>query len=273
MGEPRIAVIGGGNMARAIIEGCVASGAFEVDRWLVSEPDAARRGIFEAMGVQAVADTPALAAALDPSDALLLAVKPQMLERVAEQARAMPLEDRLVMSILAGATSERIRAALGGGCRLVRIMPNTPAQIGKGASAIAPGAGATEEDTALAERIFGAVGAVWRTSESMMDAFTALAGSGPAYVFALAEAMQCAGEQMGFSSEEADAMVRATLAGSAALLERREMDAATLRRAVTSPGGTTAAAIQVLEDAGFGAMMVRAIEAARERGAELAGEG
>jgi pyrroline-5-carboxylate reductase len=273
MGEPGIAVIGGGNMARAIIEGCVASGAFGTDRWVVSEPDDARRSVFEAMAVRTVADTSALATTLERSDALLLAVKPQMLSRVAEQARALPLDDRLVISILAGATSERIRAALGGACRVVRVMPNTPAQIGKGASAIAPGAGAAPEDVALAERIFGAIGGVWRTSESMMDAFTALAGSGPAYVFALAEAMQRAGEQMGFSREEADAMVRATLAGSAALLESSAMDASALRRAVTSPGGTTAAALEVLDDAGFGAMVVRAVEAARDRGAELAGEG
>ena len=163
-----------------------------------------------------------------------------------------------------------VRSALGGRARVIRVMPNTPAQLRRGVSAIAIGEGASEDDAQFAVALFESVGEVVRVDESMIDAFTALAGSGPAYVFYLAEAMMRAGVEIGFDEATADRIVRGTIAGSAALLsdstDRKPID---LRAAVTSKGGTTFAATQSLDASGAMDAIVRAIIAARDRGREL----
>ena len=272
MSETRIGVIGGGNMAHAIIEGGVASGRFAFADWVVAEPDAARRDTWERRGVGVVERAGGLGGALGPDDPLLLAVKPQMLEAAASDLGGAGA-GRLVITILAGTPSATVARVIGGGCRVVRAMPNTPARIGRGTTALARGVGATEADVALGERVFGAVGGVVRIDESMFDAFTAVAGSGPAYLFYLAEALARAAADVGFGAEEAETIVRSVLVGSALLLEGSRESAGELRRAVTSKGGTTEAALGVLEEAGVGERFVRAVRAARDRGIALGSDG
>lgn len=269
---PKLAVIGAGAMASAILDGAFGAGLLSPAEVVVVEPDESRRSAMAARGCAiAQGSTPEAALrALAPGGVVLLATKPQSLADVARALGASPLLRGVVISILAGARSERVREAFGGSARVVRVMPNTPARIGLGVSAIAMGAGAQAGDDAMALKLFGAVGEVVRVEEAMMDAFTALAGSGPAYIFYLAEAMVQAGVEMGFDPRTADTVARAVIRGSAELLVRSPNErAAALRAAVTSKGGTTEAAIQSMERAGVGEAIVRAIAAARDRGAEL----
>jgi pyrroline-5-carboxylate reductase len=272
MGERQIGIVGGGNMARAIIEGCLASGGFVAGDWAVAEPDPAKLAAMRALGVEAVEHANELASVLAKDAPILLAVKPQSLADVAADL-AGAASGRVIITILAGTPSSKVRDALGADCRVVRVMPNTPAQIGRATSAITLGAGARPGDDKLAERIFSAIGTVVRIDESLMDAFTAVAGSGPAYVFFLAEAMVEAAHRVGFAPDVAEAIVRSTLAGSSLLLEGSEKSAADLRRAVTSKGGTTEAALAVLDRTGVLESVVEAIVAARDRGTHLAGPG
>jgi len=272
-----LAVIGGGNMAQAIVSGALRSGVIRSERVVIAEPDEAKREIWGQWGVGVVGS--ASRAMLDlegiegepGSGQILLAIKPQVLPEVAPAlAESLAVTDRVVVSILAGATSETVRAALGGGGRVIRVMPNLPARVGKGTTAIALGAGAKEGDDDAALALFRAVGEVVTLDESLMDAFTAIAGSGPAYVFLLAEAMVEGAVRVGLDPGTADRIVRSTVVGAAELLTQADESAGDLRRAVTSKGGTTAAALDVFEERDLKGIAARAIEAARERGAELA---
>lgn len=275
----RFAVIGGGVMAGAIIRGCLRAGVATAGDWVVAEPDEGKRAAFDAIGVASVASSAALADWLGPQTQVILAVKPQYFEAVARESAGLDW-GRVVISILAGTPSARIRAALGGGpgplgqggARVLRAMPNTPARIGEGATGVALGAGAREGDETEALAIFRGIGpVVERIDEDLMDAFTAVAGSGPAYLFYLAEAMTRAAVELGFEAEMADRVVRQTLRGAGALLgSDTERSSSELRAAVTSKGGTTAAATAVLEAAGVMETLGRALTAARDRGRELA---
>lgn len=259
--------IGGGNMAQAILLGAIERGAIGAGEVVVADPSDAARGAFEAAGVRAVERASEAVGALGQDGQVLLAVKPQVLDGVAADLGGE--FDGVVISILAGAGSSRVSTALRG-ARVVRAMPNTPARVGRGITAISLGAGVRPGDDALAARLFGAVGEVVRIDESLMDAFTGVAGSGPAYVFLLAEGMARGAEAAGFDARMADRIVRATIAGAAALLESSaDVPASELRRRVTSRGGTTAAALEALEDAGMAAALERAVVAARDRGREL----
>jgi pyrroline-5-carboxylate reductase len=273
-------IIGGGVMGRAIVEGGLRAGAVRASDLIVAEPDGERRSAFDAMDVAAFASVglamdaarvqDARGAATEPA-AVVLAVKPQAFAGVADELRAhLGASERLVISIMAGLRASAIRESLGGGVRVVRAMPNTPARVGQGVTGVASGPGATEGDMALAMRLFGALGPlVVRIDESLMDAFTAVAGSGPAYLFYLAEAMERGAVGVGLSRDEARAVVAQTLRGAAALLDGS--DPAALRAAVTSKGGTTAAAIASMERGGVAGAIAGAIVAARDRGCELAG--
>jgi pyrroline-5-carboxylate reductase len=200
---------------------------------------------------------------------VLLAIKPQVFAKSGvELARELGAVGRVV-SVMAGVEAGSV-AGVFGGARVVRTMPNLPALVGQGCTAIAAGPGAGARDVEWVERVFGAVGRVVRIDESLMDAFTALAGSGPAYLFYLAEIMRDAGIAMGMEPGDADAAARQTLAGAAAMLASSSARPEELRAGVTSPGGTTAAAIAALEAAGVKAAWMKAIAAARDRGAELA---
>lgn len=282
--ETPLLVVGGGNMGRAIVEGAVGGGhgggAGEVgvlrgDRVVVVDPNAGQHGVFRALGAACVETVEAGVRGLVELEsrwgtgAVLLAVKPQMLAAVAPAlAAANRVGERTVMSILAGVPTARLSAEVGG--RVVRLMPNTPAKVGKGITARCAGPGASGHDLELAGALFGAVGSVVDLPEDLLDAFTAVAGSGPAYVFLLAEGMVAGAEAVGFSREQALAIVRATVAGAAGLMEAEAGVAPeALRARVTSKGGTTAAALGVLEKRGVAGAVRVAIVAARDRGREL----
>jgi pyrroline-5-carboxylate reductase len=276
MAHPFLAVIGGGNMGKAIITGGVQARSLSPSRVCVAEHDAARRSRIAATGVTVFSTANhamhwLAKQAPGPDDGqVLLAIKPQSLaDTCAECAAAGGLDGRVLISILAGTTTTKLAASLGSS-RVVRAMPNLPAAIGQGATAISLGAGASDADARLAEAIFRGVGPlVVRIDEALMDSFTALAGSGPAYLFYLAEAMIAAGVSMGFTPEQSAAITRATIAGSAALLTQSSDAPEQLRAAVTSKGGTTQAATTVLDDKQVRADLIAAILAARDRGAEL----
>lgn len=262
-------------MARAILEGARAAGVLG-DDWIVADPDADRRADFE----HSVSTADEALSWVEGAEAspgagqVLLAVKPQKLGEVGGEigARLASGAPRVVVTILAGTPSGKIRAALGGGVRVVRAMPNLPAMLGRGMTAVCLGEGADEGDDARARELFEGVGRVVEIPESLMDAFTALAGSGPAYVFYLAEAMILAAVELGFSREEATLIVRETIAGSGEMLAGSPEHPHALRARVTSKGGTTAAACESLDRSGVMDAIGRAVFAARHRGAELAGE-
>lgn len=270
-------VIGGGNMGRAIVLGAVRAGTLHAARVVVLDPNPAMHTAFADLGCGTAASAGDGLAAMEALEAVhgpgtvLLAVKPQMLPAVAEGlGGALHATRRLVVSILAGTPTTRLAESLGG--RVVRLMPNTPAQIGKGITAMCPGPGATGEDLATTRTLFESVGRVIDLPEGLLDAFTGVAGSGPAYVFYLAEAMAAGAEAVGFSRGQALELTRATIAGAAGLLEASpETEPSELRAMVTSKGGTTAAATAVLDARGVVEAVRDAIVAARDRGRELAG--
>lgn len=271
-----VAFIGGGNMTRAILDGARAAGVLDPERCPVAEPDPDRRSAFP-LGLPTAIDALERLEAIEPgpgSGQVLLAVKPQTLSAVSDEIRPA-LEKgpgRVVVSILAGTPSSKIRRVLGPSARVVRVMPNTPARVGRGMSAVCPGEGALPGDEALAERIMRAVGRVVRIEEGLMDAFTALAGSGPAYVFYLAEALAAAGVEAGFDAGQSAEIARQVVAGAGELLARDPTPPEDLRGAVTSKGGTTAAAIEVLDREGVRRIVTQAVLAARDRGRSLAEE-
>jgi pyrroline-5-carboxylate reductase len=209
-----------------------------------------------------------------PPDMLALAVKPQSLDAVAPQIAALAAERTLVLSIIAGKTIANLMARLAEARAVVRAMPNTPAAIGRGVTAAFANAGVTGEQRRWCERLLGAIGAFyWLEDEDAIDAVTAISGGGPAYVFALTEALAAAAERLGLPAELAMSLARGTIEGAGELMRRQgATPPATLRRNVTSPGGTTAAALAVLEGpGGLEDLMIRAAAAARARAAEMAG--
>jgi pyrroline-5-carboxylate reductase len=265
---PRLVFIGGGNMARSLIGGMLGRG-HPADRIHVAEPNAeARDALQRDYGIATGADNAAAAA---DADLLLLAVKPQVLSTVCRSvADALPAA-ALTVSIAAGIGTAQIDRWLGGERPVVRAMPNTPALLGAGATGLYANARVTAAQRRQADAVLSAVGlCVWIEDEALMDAVTALSGSGPAYVFLLAEAMQAAAEREGLPAAAARTLTAQTLFGAARMLGEGSEDAATLRARVTSPGGTTQAAIAAFEGGGFRELVAGAIGAATRRGAELA---
>jgi pyrroline-5-carboxylate reductase len=268
-------MIGGGNMGRAIAAGALAVG--DHDRFMVAERDQLARERIDAPTCESPREAMEWLVKQEaqrggePSP-LVLAVKPQSLAEVTKEIRGFFDEhSRVVISVLAGTPGAKIRAALGPGARVIRAMPNLPAAVRQGCTAICVSAGAHAGDEDFALDLFRGVGpTVVRIKEDLMDAFTAVAGSGPAYIFYLAEAMTKAAVELGFDRQAAEAMVRATVFGSGMMLREDQRPAEAMRAAVTSKGGTTAAATAVLDDAKVIESMVKAIAAARDRGRELA---
>jgi pyrroline-5-carboxylate reductase len=256
-------IIGGGNMGAAVVRGAL---------WLQALPatDICRREALASLGCAVVAHVAQSAEFFEARSQVMLAIKPQAFAGVAAQLRDLQMTgDRLYISIMAGLSSSRIHQALGSGTRVVRCMPNTPCQIGKGITAIALGMGSREGDESLARLVFDAIGSTVMVDESLMNAVTAVSGSGPAYVFLFAEAMQQAAESIDLPRDVARALVTQMISGAAAMLERPGADAAAMRAAVTSPGGTTAAALKVFDERRFRQAVIEAVHAARDRGAEL----
>jgi pyrroline-5-carboxylate reductase len=264
-------LVGGGKMGEALLGGWLRQGLGR-DAVQVVEPDAGRRELVAgAHGIVAVGRPEDLPAASAPG-ALLLAVKPQTMDAALPAYAARVAPDTLVLSIAAGKPIALLERALGEGLGVVRAMPNTPAAVGRGVSVLCANASATEAQRELAERLMAAVGAVhWIEDEDLMHAVTAVSGSGPAYVFHLIEALAEAGARAGLPEPLAMELARGTVAGAGELARRSGETAVQLRANVTSPGGTTAAALQVLtaED-GLKSLMARAVAAAALRSRELA---
>jgi pyrroline-5-carboxylate reductase len=263
---PRVAFIGGGNMARSLVGGLIARGAAPASL-AVSEPQPALRdALAREFGIATHADN---RAAAKDAELVVLAVKPQAMRSVCEDLAGIA-PDTIIVSIAAGITCDQIARWLRHAGAIVRCMPNTPALLGAGATGLHATPATRPEQRAAAAAVLASVGlCVWIEDEACMDAVTALSGSGPAYVFLLAEAMQEAGVAMGLPAEAATALTRQTLLGAARMLDESGEAAATLRQRVTSPGGTTQAALERFEADGFRGIVARALDAARARGAEL----
>jgi len=260
-----IAFIGGGNMAAALIQGLLQRNTTTPERLLVTDVSAETLSVLATRHRIATSSDNLRACA---SDVIVLAVKPQVFPSLLPQLAPRLGGQSLVISIAAGVPLGAIEAQLPA-ARVVRAMPNTPALVLAGATALAPGARASAADMVLAREIFASVGEVVEVPESQMDAVTALSGSGPAYVFLLVEALSEAAVQLGLPLETAATLARQTLFGAGQLLHAGTESASELRRKVTSPGGTTAAGVAALEAHGFRASVLACLEAACVRGAEL----
>jgi len=263
-----VAFIGGGNMARSLIGGLVARGR-PAGAIRVAEPVAALRDALRTdFGVTCAEHA---TSAAEGADVWVLAVKPQVMREVCAALAPLAQARRpLVVSIAAGITTAQLERWLGGDLPVVRAMPNTPALLGAGITGLFANARANDAQRADADALLDAVGpTVWIDDEATMDAVTAVSGSGPAYVFLLAEAMQAAGIAQGLPADAARALVRQTLLGAATMLVKQDEPADVLRTRVTSPGGTTQAAIETFEAGGFRELVDRAIAAATERGRQL----
>jgi pyrroline-5-carboxylate reductase len=267
----RLQLVGGGKMGEALLGGLLAAGWAEPAELRVVEALPGRRQELAARFPGVTVDR-----SIGPAEAAVIVVKPNDVAAACAQLAAVG-GARRVLSVAAGVTTAALEGALstsGGGPRLedvavVRAMPNTPALVGAGASAIAGGSRAADEDLEWAESILGSVGRVVRVTEAPLDAVTGLSGSGPAYVFLIAEALVDAGVLVGLTRPVAEALVTQTLLGSARLLAESGRPAAELRADVTSPGGTTAAGLRALEDRAVRAALTEAVAAAAARSAEL----
>jgi pyrroline-5-carboxylate reductase len=260
-GEHALLIVGGGRMGEALLTGLLAAGR-AADELAVAEVSAARREeLTRAHPGVAVVPAPVTAAAA------VLAVKPADVGAAA--AAVADAGAQRLLSVAAGVTTQSIERAVGSRVRVIRAMPNTPALVGAGAAAVCPGSAADDADLAWAEDILGAVGVVVRVSEKDLDTVTGLSGSGPAYVFLVAEAMAEAGVLGGLSREVAETLAFHTLLGSGRLLVDSGTSPAALRAAVTSPGGTTAAGLRELERHGVRAAFSDAVMAAARRSHEL----
>ncbi len=249
-------------MGEALLSGLLAAEWAPADEISVVEPDDSRRDELQ----KKYKETP-FSGNLVPSDNYLLAVKPQLVPNICQElSNSDPLR---VMSIAAGVTIASIESQLTSQTAVLRIMPNTPSMVREGMSAIAPGSFATSEDLDWASSILSAVGEVVIVNESTLDAVTGLSGSGPAYLFFLAEAMTQAGINNGLDPTVADILTRQTLLGASTLLAKSGTSPEELRASVTSPNGTTAAAISELQSNDFLSLINKAISAATDRSKEL----
>ena len=265
----RIVFVGGGNMAAALIGGLLARGAGPASLAAIDPSESQRAALAGRFGI-AVHDR-AGAAALD-ADVVLLAVKPQQMQE-AVRAIAPHVRGQLLLSVAAGVRATDLSRWLGDYPRVIRTMPNTPALVGRGATGLAALPGCGDADRRLAETILGAVGeTVWVDDESHLDAVTALSGSGPAYVFRFIEAMIDGGVALGLSAEQSRRLALQTVLGAAELAARSDEPPSVLRERVTSRGGTTAAALAVIDAQGLHRLMADAMAAACRRSQELGRE-
>jgi pyrroline-5-carboxylate reductase len=294
----KLGFIGGGNMAEALIRGLLAKRVFAASDLIASDIDRGRRQRLKRIFKLEVTDSNS--DVVQEARALLIAVKPQNIDEVVaqlqtgsdvagsrpstggmavanrtkarprNQSRPVPLQERLFISIAAGITIARLSAALGSRARIIRVMPNAPAMVGEGMAAIVRGAAATRADELFALKIFNAVGdAISLNDETMLDAVTALSGSGPAYVYLFAKAMADAGVAEGLPADLALRMALKTIRGAESNMRQSKLDAAELIRLVASPGGTTEAALHKFVGSGFSDIVAAAMHAAAERSRQL----
>jgi pyrroline-5-carboxylate reductase len=266
--SPTIGFIGGGAMATAMIKGFIAAGVCAAGRIIATDIDAKKRaGLARTLKIVTTADNLAAARA---ARVLILAVKPQIMAAVLAELRPLMTPRHLVVSIAAGWPTARLAAGLGDTVRVVRVMPNTPALLGKGMAVAVRGRYATAADERLVLRLLRTVGKARAVAdERLLDAVTGLSGSGPAYVYLFAEALIAGGIAAGLAPAAATELALQTLSGAAAMLQETGETPERLRAAVTSPGGTTLAGLTELERRGFVAAVIAAIAAATNRATEL----
>lgn len=261
-----IGIIGGGNMAEAMIKG-LTQGGIAPERIVVAEPVAERREhLSDRYAVKVYSDNNHVAAGCN---LLLIAVKPQIAQTVLSEISSAVTTEQLIVSMMAGVSSSSIESIFEIPVRIVRAMPNTPALVLQGAAAVAPGSHASQEDVELAVEIFNMVGKCWQVEEKLIDAVTGLSGSGPAYVLTFIEALSDAGVKNGLTRDTAFGLALQTVYGTACLLSETGEHPAVLREKVTSPGGTTIAGLQALEVGGFRGTVMSCVEAAACRSMEL----
>lgn len=268
MSQQILGFIGAGNMARALVGGLVADGFPAENIWVSDVNSSLLEAMKQDFSVHTTAHNTIVA---EHADLLVLAVKPQVLREVAEALAATVQSFKpLIISIAAGIESEAIERWLGGALAIVRSMPNTPAMVGTGATGLYANSRATVTQKGAAESVLRAVGlTVWVEEESLIDAVTALSGSGPAYFFLLMEAMEDAGIQLGLEPKTARLLAQQTALGAGKIAIESSEAPAELRRKVTSPGGTTERAIQSFEQGELRSLVHRAMQAAADRSAEL----
>ncbi len=268
MNTKKIGFIGGGNMASSLISGLIASGHSPQQLWVSDVNPDTLNALAKNLKVNISASNDAL---INDVDVVVLAVKPQVLKAVAESAAALIQQKKpLVVSIAAGITQNSLSLWLGAGVAIVRCMPNTPALVLTGATALHANKNVTAEQRNQAENIMRAVGiSLWVDNESDLDVVTAVSGSGPAYYFLLMEAMEKAALEMGLSEHMARLLVQQTALGAAKIALESSESPEQLRQRVTSPGGTTQRAIETFQQGGFSELVAKALRAARDRSIEM----
>lgn len=262
---PTVAILGIGAMGEALARGLLRAGWPSEAIVGVARRDERCREVKDALGIPCILDVAAAAAA---AEVVVVAVKPRDVKGILGGIRPVVGSSQVVVSLAAGITASTLEAGLPG-IPVVRAMPNTPSLVGEGVAGVAAGSGADQAHVELAARVLAAVGRVEVVDESLLDAVTAISGSGPAYVFLLAEALTEAAIREGLSREVAERLVHHTVRGAGHLLTETDAGPTELRSQVTSPGGTTAAALHVLEERGFRAIVEDAVAAAADRSREL----
>lgn len=268
--EQKIAFLGAGNMAGALIRGLLHAGTCAPEGILAT--DVRKERLEELARVYGIRTSPDNAQAAAWADVIVLATKPQVFDRLLPQLGRAVRQDALVVSIAAGVPIASIEAHLPDGARVVRTMPNTPAIVDAGATAIAAGTHASAEDVALVKRIFDSVGVSVVLDETLIDAATGLSGSGPAYIFLIIEALADAGVKVGLHRDNAQLLAAQTVLGSAKLLIETGEHPGRLKDMVTSPGGTAIAGLHTLEAGGLRTTLINAVESATRRARELGDE-
>ena len=268
MNTQKIGFIGGGNMASSLISGLIASGHSPQDLWVSDVNQDALKVLAKNLNVNTSTNNDDI---INAVDVVVLAVKPQILSTVAKNATAsIQQKQPLVVSIAAGISQQSLSQCLGNNIAIVRCMPNTPALVLTGATALHANAQVTAEQHDLAENIMRSVGiALWVNDESELDVVTAVSGSGPAYYFLLMEAMEKAAIEMGMNEVTARLLVQQTALGAAKIALESSESPEQLRKRVTSPGGTTQQALETFEEGGFTALVSKALHAARDRSIEM----
>jgi pyrroline-5-carboxylate reductase len=265
--ERTIAFIGAGNMAEALIKGLLRAGTARPDSIIATGRRQERLDTLQrTYGVRTTLDN---VAAVREADVVVLAVKPQALDKLLIQVAPAADQKKLFISVAAGVPISVMERRLGQGMRVIRTMPNTPSLVGMGACALALGEHGTEEDMAVASRIFQSVGITTVVEENLLDAVTGLSGSGPAYIFLIIEALSDAGVKVGLPRYTAQKLAAQTVLGSAQLLIETNAHPGQLKDQVTSPGGTAIAGLHTLEAGGLRTTLINAVEAATRRSREL----
>ncbi len=266
-GTRRWGFIGSGKMATALVKGMIRAGIAPVEAICASDPLANARNLLAAeTGIAVFDSNPPV---VERSDVLILAVKPQSMRQVLDELRPLVTAEHLVVSIAAGITIASIVEGLGSKVRVIRVMSNTPALVGKGASAFALGPRAHSEDEAVVRTFLGSVGHAVCVAESLLDAVTGLSGSGPAFVYLMIEALSDGGVRVGLPRDVATLLAAQTVLGAATMVLETGLHPGLLKDQVASPGGTTIAGLHALERAGVRGALIDAVEAATRRSAEL----